>query len=72
LPDQDEELIDFTAGDAAFTLEVDFTSLHRPPRRGGGIAKGSAHLNVFVDVGDDEVSLSVNVHVATGGDPDDA
>jgi hypothetical protein len=53
-----------------FTFTLKFTSLHKPARRGGGIAKGNAQFEVDVAVGGEVVSLGTNVHVATGTDPD--
>lgn len=55
-------------GNMTFTLT--FTSLHKPGRRGGGVAKGNAQFEIGVAVGDEVVSLGTNVHVATGADPD--
>jgi len=53
-----------------FTFTLKFTSLHKPARRGGGVAKGNAQFEVDVVFGDEVVSLGTNVHVATGTDPD--
>ena len=53
---------------AKFTLT--FTSLHKPARRGGGVAKGNAQFDFDVAFGDEVVGLGTNVHVATGTDPD--
>ena len=54
----------------SFTLFMTFTELHKPARRGGGVAKGNAQIEVDVDVDGEVVSLGSNVHVATGEDPD--
>ena len=53
-----------------FTFTLKFTSLHKPARRGGGIAKGNAQVEIGVEFGEEVVRLGTNVHVATGADPD--
>ena len=66
---------DVNPGDPSFgsvTLFARFTKLHKPARRGGGIAKCNAQIEADVRVdGDEVVSLGTNVHVATGLEPPD-
>ncbi|MGQ0571712.1 MAG: hypothetical protein ACT4P5_19590 [Armatimonadota bacterium] len=56
------------------TFYFTFTDLHQPGRRGGGVAKGNAEFNLFVDVDEGEIgtaTLGTNLHVATGAEPPD-